>query len=101
MKATEQTVALDLLRRHPGWSDPRVAEELRKRDLSASPSSVHAWRVDAGLAPHTQSVARYPPPRLPGVRLECGHLVHPEKLQPHGRAGHCDYCGATATVTNR
>lgn len=85
----EQTIALQLLRDHPGWSDERVSLELGRAGdrTSASPSSVRAWRLDAGLAPMTNDVEAWPPPRRVGVMLRCGHLAHP------GDAG-CRRCGS-------
>lgn len=39
MKAAERQLALQLLRRHPGWSDRRVALE-----VGVAPSTVNRWR---------------------------------------------------------
>lgn len=85
MHDPKQALTLQLLRDHPGWSDQRVASEL---DLSAS--TVRAWRRSARLAPATDRVERWPPPRRQGVPLACGHLVHPEKITAD--RGRCDYC---------
>ncbi len=46
MKLEERRRALELLRRHPGWTDSRVG-----RMLGVAPSTVSRWRWEAGLAP--------------------------------------------------
>lgn len=87
MRGTDQAIALQLLRDHPGWSDRQVADEL---DVPAR--TVGRWREDAGLAPRTLDVTAYPPPRVQGIYLECRHLVHPERVA--AGVARCDYCGA-------
>lgn len=91
MHPDTEAVALSLLRRHPGWSDARAARELHERGEDVSARTVGRWRQNAGLAPATENVETYPPPRLQGVYLACGHLVHPEKID--GARGRCGYCG--------
>lgn len=96
MKGSEQAIALALIRQHPGWSDARVVAELDRRGHAASRTAVRDWRQDAGLAPATDDVTAYPPPRVQGVWLACGHLVHPEKID--GGRGRCDYCGGVVEL---
>lgn len=48
--------ALELLLRHPGWSDRRVARELAARGHPVSHVSVSAWRREAGYAPALKQV---------------------------------------------
>lgn len=84
----EHAQALALLHDHPGWSDGRVARRLTSKGHAVSRQSVNRWRIAAGLAP--VSKRQREKPRLPGVQLACGHLVHPERVT--GEQGHCIYC---------
>jgi len=49
VKVGQHRAALELLRRHPGWSDRHIALE-----LGVSPSTVGRWRWAAGYAPATK-----------------------------------------------
>lgn len=51
MKADARRTAILLLRRHPGWSDRRVA-----REIGVAPSTVARWRWEDGLAPALKQV---------------------------------------------
>jgi predicted transcriptional regulator len=51
-KLEERRVAVDLLERHPGWSDHRVADE-----VGVSHTSVSRWRWEHGLAPQVRRLA--------------------------------------------
>lgn len=51
VKAAAHRRALELLERHPGWSDRRVAYQVR-----VAASTVGRWRWRAGLAPALKSV---------------------------------------------
>jgi transposase len=63
--------AVELLVRHPGWSDARVARELGDRyGLDASAESVRRWRHEELLAGRTKRVrARRRRPRLRVVTI--------------------------------
>jgi transposase len=62
-KLDERRLALELLERHPGWSDRRVA-----REVGVSHTSVDRWRWEEGLAPGTKRLA-------PGQRRRGGLRV--------------------------
>ena len=49
MKLDAHRAALELLERHPGWSDRRIARELR-----VSHQTVGRWRWQAGYMPATK-----------------------------------------------
>ena len=49
MKRRERELALELIKRHPGWSDRRIARVLSERyGFSVSHVSVGRWRRAAG-----------------------------------------------------
>jgi predicted site-specific integrase-resolvase len=52
-KWAEREQAIRLLRRHPGWSDRRVAEIVR-----VSHTTVSRWRAEAALAPALKQVGK-------------------------------------------
>ncbi len=51
MKPLERRRTIELLRRHPGWSDRRVAAM-----LDVAPSTIGRWRWEEGLAPALKQV---------------------------------------------
>lgn len=75
MKPRTRAEALALIRRHPGWSDRRVARELAERHgLDASHAAVGNWRREAGYPPGARRVGNARQ-REHGVTLRCGHVV--------------------------
>jgi hypothetical protein len=51
VKLDERRTAIELLQRHPGWSDRRVADV-----AGVAPSTVSRWRWEQGLAPALKRV---------------------------------------------
>jgi hypothetical protein len=67
---TERQRVRELLTKHPGWTDGRIA-----RESGLPKSTVRAWRHEWQLAPAARRV--YIGGRREGLRLSCGHLVAP------------------------